>query len=102
MNSKVRPRAFGLLASLSFGAFVVAVFACGSNSTSSECAALAACCASPNFSAVPSSCYETATSGELTDATCEMMLQAYQQQGQCPSDGGAVIEAGTADADGGQ
>lgn len=53
------------------------------------CAALNACCSLPTFDPSETvSCQETAQSGQETDAGCGEQLATYQQQGQCPLDGG--------------
>ena len=64
--------------------------ACAST-PASACDEYAACCQQLDD---PSSCLETAQSGELTNAQCESDLQMYVATGQCYIDGGAPTPDG--------
>ncbi len=59
--------------------------ACVSSVGAPACNALANCCTNLDD---PSSCTETAMSGELTDAECGQELDMYEQNGTCPVEGG--------------
>jgi hypothetical protein len=63
------------------------LLACAS-SAHSACDEYAACCQQLDD---PSSCIETAQSGELTNAQCESDLQMYVASGQCYADGGGPV-----------
>jgi hypothetical protein len=65
------------------------VFACTSSDVAPACNALAVCCESPN-DPDPSSCSETAMSGQLDEAGCGAQLATYQSNGTCPVDAGAA------------
>jgi hypothetical protein len=90
MSWKLRAVISGLVA----GAVAV-VAACTSSVGTPACNALINCCQSPN-DPDPSSCSETAMSGELSDAECAMELETLEANGTCPvaADGG-LIDAGT-------
>jgi hypothetical protein len=61
--------------------------ACVASDGPPACNALAACCANSMNIDDPSSCLETAQSGELTDASCGLELASYVAMGQCLADG---------------
>jgi len=70
---------------LAASAVIPAVFessGCTASTSPPACTALANCCANPNVDD-PSSCSETAMSGEYTDAQCGAVLQMYQANGVC-------------------
>jgi hypothetical protein len=67
----------------------ICAFACTSSSVAPACNALAACCESPN-DPDPSSCSETAMSGQLDEAGCGAQLATYQSNGTGPVDAGAT------------
>jgi hypothetical protein len=69
------------------------VAACVQNDNPPACNALAACCGSPSIDD-PSSCYETATGGNETDAACGEQLAMYQMGGMCPVDAGFDADGG--------
>ncbi len=78
MSFELRTLSLGLL-----GALSILGVACTSSVGAPACNALAACCASAN-DPDPSSCTETAMSGELDDAGCGMQLEMLQANGTCP------------------
>jgi hypothetical protein len=64
--------------------------ACAANDGPPACNALAACCDNSPDINDPSSCLETAQSGELSDASCGAELATYVAMGQCLLDGAAA------------
>jgi hypothetical protein len=62
---------------------------CTSSVVAPACTALNNCCMYGNVDD-PSSCAETAMSGELDDAECGQRLEMYEQGGECPVDGGSA------------
>ena len=92
MNRSLLALSFALLSA----APLSIVAACVQNDNPPACNDLAACCGSPSIDD-PSSCYETATGGNQTDAACGEQLALYQMSGDCPPDAGEAdtgVDAG--------
>ncbi len=55
-----------------------------------DCTALAHCCLiAPSDDGDPTTCYEQATSGTLSEEQCKALLATYAAMGMCLADGGS-------------